>query len=208
MRNLKTLILPFALVASGLAASASAHLAPATVQVQPADFPTQEDLQVERKAILVSRQGERIALIAKERAAVAKAVALAKAKAAKAKKQRELAAARAHALWHKQQAALRAKAAERKRAAARQQIARTTHSAPGGIAACIREHESGGNYGAVNPSSGAGGAYQFLPSTWHGLGYSGLPQNAAPATQDAAFYRLWNGGAGASQWTTAHLCGY
>ncbi len=26
--------------------------------------------------------------------------------------------------------------------------------------------ESGGNFGAVNPSSGAGGAYQILPSTW------------------------------------------
>src|SRR5262249_35173370 len=26
--------------------------------------------------------------------------------------------------------------------------------------------ESGGDYGAVNPSSGAGGAYQILPSTW------------------------------------------
>ena len=29
--------------------------------------------------------------------------------------------------------------------------------------------ESGGNFGAVNPSSGAGGAYQILPSTWQPL---------------------------------------
>ena len=30
--------------------------------------------------------------------------------------------------------------------------------------------ESGGNYGALNPSSGAGGAYQMLPETYKGLG--------------------------------------
>src|SRR5262249_7904139 len=34
------------------------------------------------------------------------------------------------------------------------------------IPAAIVQCESGGNYGAVNPSSGAGGAYQILPSTW------------------------------------------
>ena len=35
--------------------------------------------------------------------------------------------------------------------------------------------ESGGNYGAVNPSSGAGGAYQILPSTWALYGGQGAP---------------------------------
>ena len=35
--------------------------------------------------------------------------------------------------------------------------------------------ESGGNYGAVNPSSGAGGAYQILPSTWELYGGQGEP---------------------------------
>ena len=35
--------------------------------------------------------------------------------------------------------------------------------------------ESGGNYGAVNPSSGAGGAYQILPSTWALYGGQGEP---------------------------------
>lgn len=33
--------------------------------------------------------------------------------------------------------------------------------------ACVRWRESRGNYGAVNPSSGAGGAYQFLQTTWN-----------------------------------------
>ena len=39
--------------------------------------------------------------------------------------------------------------------------------------------ESGGNYGAVNPSSGAGGAYQILPSTWELYGGQGAPAERA-----------------------------
>ncbi len=48
----------------------------------------------------------------------------------------------------------------------------------------IKQDESGGSYTEVNPSSGAGGAYQFLPSTWRSNGGQGLPQNASPAEQD------------------------
>lgn len=48
----------------------------------------------------------------------------------------------------------------------------------------IKRDESGGSYTEVNPSSGAGGAYQFLPSTWQANGGQGLPQNASPAEQD------------------------
>ncbi len=54
------------------------------------------------------------------------------------------------------------------------------YSIPSGIVQC----ESGGNYSAVNPSSGAGGAYQILPSTWQAYGGQGLPQNASPAEQN------------------------
>ena len=83
------------------------------------------------------------------------------------------------------------------------------HSAPGGAAACIRKYESGGNYRAQNPSSSASGAYQFLDSTWRAVtGLSGSAKDYSPATQDSAFFKLWNGGAGAGNWTTAHLCGY
>lgn len=57
--------------------------------------------------------------------------------------------------------------------------------------ACIIQRESGGNPSAVNPSSGAGGLFQFLPSTWASLGYSGAPQNASVATQYAAFEKLY-----------------
>jgi hypothetical protein len=53
--------------------------------------------------------------------------------------------------------------------------------------ACVIQRESGGNPSAVNPSSGAGGLYQFLPSTWAALGHSGLPENASVAEQNQAF---------------------
>ncbi len=54
------------------------------------------------------------------------------------------------------------------------------YSIPSSIVSC----ESQGNYSAVNPSSGAGGAYQILPSTWRAYGGTGLPQDASPAEQD------------------------
>jgi len=54
------------------------------------------------------------------------------------------------------------------------------YSIPSGIVQC----ESGGNYSAVNSSSGAGGAYQIMPSTWQAYGGQGLPQDAPRAEQD------------------------
>ncbi len=60
------------------------------------------------------------------------------------------------------------------------------------ILATIRTQESGGNYGAQNPSSTASGAYQFIDSTWqsltakYGIGQS-YPKAklAPPEIQDA-----------------------
>jgi septal ring factor EnvC (AmiA/AmiB activator) len=58
--------------------------------------------------------------------------------------------------------------------------------------------ESGGNYSAVLPSSGAGGAYQILPSTWELYGGQGEPQNAPKAEQDRIASEIWaDSGAGA-----------
>lgn len=62
--------------------------------------------------------------------------------------------------------------------------------------------ESGGNYGAVNPSSGAGGAYQILPSTWQLYGGQGAPQNAPKAEQDRIAGEIW-ADSGPSAW----VCG-
>jgi septal ring factor EnvC (AmiA/AmiB activator) len=62
--------------------------------------------------------------------------------------------------------------------------------------------ESGGDYGAVNPSSGAGGAYQILPSTWALYGGKGEPQSAPKAEQDRIAAEIW-ADSGPSAW----VCG-
>jgi SLT domain-containing protein len=56
---------------------------------------------------------------------------------------------------------------------------------------CIIQHESGGNPRAVNPGSGAAGLFQFLPSTWHSLGYSGSAANYPPSVQYQAAAKLY-----------------
>jgi peptidoglycan hydrolase CwlO-like protein len=58
--------------------------------------------------------------------------------------------------------------------------------------------ESGGNYSALNPSSGAGGAYQIIPSTWKAYGGTGLPHEASKTEQDRIAALIWaNDGPGA-----------
>jgi hypothetical protein len=53
----------------------------------------------------------------------------------------------------------------------------------------LRQCESGGNY-AENTGNGYYGAYQFSLQTWHGIGYPGIPSDAAPAVQDQAAAQL------------------
>jgi septal ring factor EnvC (AmiA/AmiB activator) len=62
--------------------------------------------------------------------------------------------------------------------------------------------ESGGNYHAVNASSGAGGAYQILPSTWAAYGGQGAPQDAPKAEQDRIAAEIWQD-SGPSAWSCA-----
>jgi peptidoglycan hydrolase-like protein with peptidoglycan-binding domain len=59
------------------------------------------------------------------------------------------------------------------------------------IPSSIVECESGGDYSAVNASSGAGGAYQILPSTWAAYGGQGLPEDASPAEQNAIAAKIY-----------------
>ncbi|HEX7244615.1 MAG TPA: transglycosylase family protein [Solirubrobacterales bacterium] len=73
---------------------------------------------------------------------------------------------------------------------------------PFSIPAYIVMCESGGNYSAVNPSSGAGGAYQILPSTWQLYGGQGAPQDASKAEQDRIAGEIW-ADSGSSAW----VCG-
>jgi resuscitation-promoting factor RpfC len=77
--------------------------------------------------------------------------------------------------------------------------------ASGSFQSCVIQAESGGDAGAVNASSGAGGLYGFLPSTWQALGYSGLPENASVAEQNAAFAKEY-AQSGTSAWSAYDGC--
>lgn len=70
------------------------------------------------------------------------------------------------------------------------------------IPAAIVMCESGGNFTAVNPTSGAGGAYQILPSTWRLYGGEGLPQDASAAEQHRIAAMIW-ADSGAAAWACA-----
>jgi septal ring factor EnvC (AmiA/AmiB activator) len=72
------------------------------------------------------------------------------------------------------------------------------YSVPTYIVIC----ESGGNYRALNSSSGAGGAYQILPSTWRAYGGEGLPQDAPKEEQDRIAAMIWRD-SGPSAWSCA-----
>jgi hypothetical protein len=81
----------------------------------------------------------------------------------------------------------------------------TAGAAPGSFQQCVIQAESGGNASAVNPSSGAGGLYGFLPSTWQALGHSGLPENASVAEQNQAFQQEY-AQSGSSAWSAYDGC--
>jgi hypothetical protein len=80
-----------------------------------------------------------------------------------------------------------------------------SYSGTGSFQSCVISRESGGNPSAVNPASGAGGLYGFLPSTWQSLGFSGLPENASVTTQNQAFAEEY-AQAGTSPWTPSDGC--
>ncbi|MEX2447208.1 MAG: transglycosylase family protein [Solirubrobacterales bacterium] len=87
------------------------------------------------------------------------------------------------------------------RAAAEETVGRWLggpYSIPTYIVIC----ESGGNYGALNPSSGAGGAYQIIPSTWEAYGGQGAPHEAPKAEQDRIAAEIW-ADSGGSAWVCA-----
>lgn len=93
-------------------------------------------------------------------------------------------------------------ATEAAQAAASPRVSSATYygSNPGGFLSCVRQRESGGNYGIYNSGgSGAAGAYQFMPGTWNSIAASsgrgdlvGVdPAQAAPADQDAMAQALY-----------------
>ncbi|WP_372789050.1 transglycosylase family protein [Paraconexibacter sp.] len=111
----------------------------------------------------------------------------------------------------------RANATARKRAGrtlkkllAEQAKARVSNVGPGGpwaIPWAIVQCESGGQNLPPN-SAGASGYYQFIPSTWKGVGGS-TPHAylASKAEQDRLAAKLWAGGSGARNWDCAAIVG-
>jgi hypothetical protein len=76
------------------------------------------------------------------------------------------------------------------------------------IPAWICERESGNSYTALNASSGAGGMYQFMRSTFDAIArqiapeWVGTPPHTAPPwVQDMFAAYLWDGGAGCYHWS-------
>ncbi len=67
--------------------------------------------------------------------------------------------------------------------------------------------ESGGQNLPPN-SAGASGYYQIIPSTWKLFGGTGpAAYLASKSEQDAVAARIWNNGAGASNWVCAGIVG-
>lgn len=79
-------------------------------------------------------------------------------------------------------------------------LAQTNSGGSGNLPTCSWLPESGGNWNSVNPSSGAGGRYQIMPSTWAANGGTGLPQDASPAEQTRVAENIMRS-QGPSAWT-------
>lgn len=72
---------------------------------------------------------------------------------------------------------------------------------PAYIVRCETQGRSGmARFHARNPSSGAGGYAQALPSTFHTYGGSGDPEDAPPLVQHRIFHAIW-GDSGPSAWS-------
>jgi Transglycosylase-like domain len=155
-------------------------------------------LEAKRQEETITVQRERNALAGMETAAAARRNALAQARAAR------LAALRATRSSRKV-----AEGTLRKLLAARAKAA-TSNVGPGGpwaIPWAIVQCESGGQNLPPN-SAGASGYYQMMPATWAGLGGStSAAYKASKAEQDRLAAKLWNNGAGASNWVCAALVG-
>lgn len=155
---------------------------------------------------IVPEQREATAAVRRERDAVAQRSAALQARKA------ALAEARAARLQ-----ALKATRKDRRRAErtltrliAAQKKASVNKEGPGGpwaIPWAIVQCESGGQNLPPN-SAGASGYYQFIPSTWKGMGGSTSDAyKASKAEQDRLAAKLWNNGAGAGNWDCAAIVG-
>lgn len=157
---------------------------------------------------------DRIAALEAEAVAYNERLAAARSEIASVRQEAEAAAARLHSVAAARSAALSTLKSkigswvsdiEAAEAASRAEAETTVERWLGGpysIPTYIVMCESGGNYSALNPSSGAGGAYQILPSTWKLYGGQGEPQNAPKAEQDRIAAEIW-ADSGGGAWVCA-----
>jgi len=165
-------------------------------------------LRVEQVRHSVTHELERVAALKAKADAYDERLAAARSEIATVRQRAEAAAVQLHSVaaarsaslaslksqiggWVKDIEAARAAEAERISAAEAEGEVERWLGGPYSIPAYIVMCESGGNYGAVNASSGAGGAYQILPSTWELYGGEGEPQNAPKAEQDRIAAEIW-----------------
>lgn len=78
------------------------------------------------------------------------------------------------------------------------------------VMVAIRHCESHDNYKAVNSSSGASGAYQFISGSWASYGFAAKygvskASSATPAQQDEAALATWER-SGTSPWNSSRSC--
>jgi septal ring factor EnvC (AmiA/AmiB activator) len=178
------------------------------------DSDTELAKRVEGVRDVVRRGLRRIEALKRKVDAYNKRLAAARSEIATVRAEAEAAAARAESLAQvraESLATLKARIGEwvgdieaaeaASRAAAEETVGRWLggpYSIPTYIVMC----ESGGDYGALNPSSGAGGAYQILPSTWEAYGGKGAPHEAPKAEQDRIAAEIW-ADSGGSAWVCA-----
>lgn len=159
-----------------------------------------------RLTSLAARQRRVTEAVRRQRDAVAQmAAAVAARKAALAQAR----AARLQALRATRGSRLRAQKTLKKLldAQARAAVDKRGPGGPWAIPWAIVQCESGGQN--LGPNwAGASGYYQFIPATWKGLGGSTKhAYQASKAEQDRLAARLWNDGAGASNWDCAAIVG-
>lgn len=153
-----------------------------------------------------ARQREATEVVRRQRDAVAQMAAAVRARQAALAQAR---AARLHALRATRGSRLRAQKTLKKLLDAQAQAA-VNRQGPGGpwaIPWAIVQCESGGQNLPPN-WAGASGYYQFIPSTWKGMGGS-TPHAylASKAEQDRLAAKLWDGGRGARNWDCAAIVG-
>jgi peptidoglycan hydrolase CwlO-like protein len=165
-------------------------------------------LRVEQVRRSVTRELKLVAALKAKADAYDERLAAARTEIASVKQNAEVAAAQLHSVaaarsaslaslksqiggWVKDIEAAKAAEAERISAAEAEDEVERWLGGPFSIPSYIVMCESGGNYGAINASSGAGGAYQILPSTWELYGGQGEPQDAPKAEQDQIASEIW-----------------